>query len=325
MPFELRIDRVESQPTSATVYGRLLSGRYFGPEDVELVHAGKVVARTIVGSSGAAKPQGWPILPEHDTILNVELVGIPSALVNIGMTVRGIGFAQDPGGGRLQNDWLESPHFWAVHYYLLIGDDEHDESELCDDLLGISGAEVNQFYVDHFLCCDKALPYPYVSLRIDGSCSIEVEYAQGAESQTRYKIRDENGAIVLGYNSGHFSLPALRWAEALQLAGAVVSARQKAQVILLLLPGIWVEQPDSVEATASLEASFAELGLFDSIGRNRLVKNIMQHLQMKDRLWSFDKHLGWICSGQYAQRNPKSLLSSLVEKDLLRIKRFFER
>ncbi len=325
MPFELRIDRFESSSSSTTVYGRLLSGRFYGPEDVELIHAGKLVALTVVGSSGATRPQDWPILPEHDTILNLELVGVPAASVNIGMLVRGIGFAQDPAGGRLQNEWLELPHFWAVHYYLLVGADDHDESELCDELLGISNDEFNGFYVEHFLEGDQARPSPYLSLKIDACRSIEVEYAEGAESQTRYKIRDESGPLTLGYNSGHFSLPAFRWAEVIGLAGELTSARQKAQLILLLLPGIWVEQADVADAANHLYASFKELDLFVSSERARLVKNILSHLQMDSVPWSNDEHLGWICAGQYAQRNPKNLLSTLVENDFHRIRTFFQR
>lgn len=324
MPFELRITQVDYRGSTPCVSGRLVTGRYFGPEDVVLTLENGSVFQTSVGSMGATTPQGWPILPEHDTVLELELLTPLPSPVAIGTVLRGIGVSsQPPQGRRPSNDWLDAPMFWALHYYLLAGDAERDESELCPGLFGLPSDEINEFYLQRFTSQYEPRPWPFFSIPVGGTRGIEVEYADTAEYQTRYKITDDAGSITVGYNSGHFSLPSFRWCELLALADASQDSLRRHRLLLLLFPGIYIAVSEEAEATRVLEDSFAQLGLFTSSGRSSLARNAVQN-RRNDSAWTNDERFGWISNSQYAQRNPRSLLSTLAEADFLRIKAFFE-
>jgi len=272
---------------------------------------------------GASTPRAWPILPEHDTVLRLELAERPPGRIAVGSILRGTGLSSpSPNGRRLSNDWLDTPIFWALHYYLLAGDGETDESELCEELFGNSSQEINDYYLERFTSQRQPNPWPYFSIPIGDSRAIEVEYADAVDYQTRYKIGDNTGVITLGYDSGHFSLPSFRWPEVLDIANACDTPSRRHQVILLLFPGIYVGAADEAEATSELVKGFTELGLFNVEGRSNLAKNAVRYRRIESA-WVCDERLGWISTGDYAQRNPNSLLSQLTEGDFLRIKAFF--
>jgi hypothetical protein len=254
----------------------------------------------------------------------LELLAQPPRRIALGTVLRGIGLSSPPPHGRRQsNDWLDAPIFWALHYYLLAGDGEKDESELCPALFGISSDEINEFYLEHFTSQRRPQPWPYFSVPVADSRAIEVEYADATEYQTRYKISDAAGVITLGYDSGHFSLPSFRWSEVLAIANACQDSLRRHQLILLLLPGIYIGISDEADATRELENCFAQLGLFNVKGRSILAMNAVQNRRCESP-WAYDERLGWISKSQYAQRNPSSLLSALTEGDFFRIKAFFD-
>lgn len=324
MPFELHITHVDYDNPTPCVSGRLVAGRYFGPENVELVLEDGGVFRTTVGSMGASTPRGWPILPEHDTVLRLELLAQPPGRIAVGTVLRGIGLSPPPPHGRRQsNDWLDTPLFWAMHYFLLAGDGEKDESELCEALFGISSDEINEFYLRRFTSQRQPQPWPFFSVAVADSRAVEVEYAATAEYQTRYKIADAAGVITVGYDSGHFSLPSFQWSEVLAIANASQDSLRRHQLILLLFPGIYVGISDVAEATRELEDCFTQLGLFNPAARSVLASNAVQN-RRSESPWAYDERLGWVSKSQYAQRNPSSLLSQLKEGDFFRIKAFFD-
>jgi hypothetical protein len=329
MPFELRITEAEYSDPTPCVSGRLVAGRYFGPEDVELTLENGSVFRTAVGSMGASSigassARGWPILPEHDIVLRLELLAQPPARIAVGTVLRGIGFSSPPSHGRRNsNHWLGDPIFWALHYYLIAGDEEKDGSELCGKLFGISSEKVNDYYVERFSSDRRPQPWPYFSIPIADNRAIEVEYAEATEYQTRYKISDASGVITVGYDSGHFSLPSFQWSEVLAMANACADPLRRHRLILLLFPGIYVDSADEAETARVLEDCFTQLRLFDGGHRSALARNAVLNRRI-DTSWALDERLGWICKNEYSQRSPKSLLSQLTEGEFLRIKAFFD-
>ena len=324
MPFELTVTSVEATSPNVVVSGKLTSGSFFGPEDAELVLADGKVVRVVMGSTGGTQLTDWPVLPEHNTVLQIELFGCLPELVNTGAVLRGTGFSStSPTGRRLANEWLESPLFWAVHYYLLLHDEDHDDDELATNLFGIPSEEIDKFYIDRFTSDHQPQPWPYFTVPIDNTRFVEVEYAQGAEPQVRFKLGDNSGPILTGYNSGHFSLPALRWAEVQQLSNACQNARRRCECLLLLIPGIYINSQEARSVTQELESCFAQFQFFKPECRQQLARNIVTNLSDDICEWKFDERLGWLCNGQYAQRNPNSLLSQLREEDYQRIKSFF--
>jgi hypothetical protein len=324
MAFALRITGVEHMADMTIVSGRLTEGRYFGPEDVEVVLPDGTVFASSVGATSATTPQAWPILPEHDTVLQLELAGSPlPKRIPVGATLVGIGLdARPPAGRRPSDDFMELPVFWALHYYLLSTDGEHDESELCEELFGISDSAVNQFYLEHFTSNGEPKPWPYFQIRLPNASFVEVEFADGAEYQTRFKIGDDEGAITLAYASGHFSFPALRWAELVQILAAIPARESRARCCLLLFPGIYLQTEEKKAAFAQLSDALASLGLFQSSNHRKLLTNVIENRWVQCN-WRQDERLGWINDGEYSQRNPSSLLSNLKEQDFRRINAFF--
>jgi hypothetical protein len=198
-----------------------------------------------------------------------------------------------------------------------------DESELCPALFGISSDEINNYYLEHFTSQRQRQLWPYFSILLDDSRAVEVEYADSSEYQTRYKIADAAGPITLGYDSGHFSLPAFRWPEVLAIANVCRVPLRRYQLILLLFPGIYVGTADETDAVRQLTECFTQLGLFNAGARDKLATNAVKNRRV-DCPWVYEEPFGWTCKGEYAQRNPSSLLSQLREGDFLRIKAFFD-
>lgn len=314
MPFELKISRVTNASGLPRVSGHLVSGDYYGPGAVEVPLEDGSVFATSIGSMGGDSPKGWPMLPEHESVLHLDLQERPPVSIRVGAILRGIGIADDSPKGRVcRSDFLTLPIFWAVHYWLLIGDGEEDEGELCRQLLRFYPGEMDEFYVKHFITNSGAKPWPYFRKDVSNGCFIEVEYAEAEEYQVRYKLGDASRMATLGYDSGHFSLPSLRWSELRRVANCL-QGKERATVMLLMFPGIYVSGPELLEAQAALLCAFADLGLFQQGDPRKLVRNIVGN-RTSDSRWSQHPELGWVCDGMYAQRNPESKLSKLTPAD----------
>jgi len=274
----------------------------------------------MIGSSGGSNLSGWPILPEHGSILRLDLHGIPLGVVKTGMILVGIGFATESSAGRrLSNDWLEMPAFWAIHFYMVMNEDDSEEEDLIPQLLGISMQEINDFYTQNISDQHSRLPWPYFSIRSPQGCVVEVEYAASEEFQTRFKIGDEQGLMTLGYWSGHQSLPAFRWPEIVALGNSFADEKMCAAVILLLLPAATVTPDQREVATAVLVQCLESMQLFANGDRSRFARIVIGH-SVSEREWVNDPELGWIYENEYSQRSLKSLLSKLRKPEFLRIK-----
>lgn len=314
MPFELKISRVTNANGLPRVSGHLISGAYYGPEEVEVLLEDGSVFATSIGSMGGDSPKGWPMLPEHGSTLHLDLLDSPPVPILAGTLLRGVGIADNSSAGRVcRNDLLALPIFWAVHYWLLTGDGEEDEGMLCKELLRLDPGEMNEFYVRHFASDSGPKPWPYFRVPVTADCFIEVEYAEAEEYQVRYKLGDASRIVTLGYDSGHFSLPSLRWSELLRVANCL-QGKERATAMLLMFPGIYVNGPEVLEAQAAVLCAFADLGLFQQGDPRKLVRNIVEN-RTSDSRWSQDPELGWVCEGMYAQRNPESKLCKLTPVD----------
>src|SRR6185503_4860588 len=78
--------------------------------------------------------------------------------------------------------------------------------------LGVQSDVANEWYeysINSHLLVGR---WPYIRVSLSRSRYIELEFAGGVEYQDRVWIGRESGTqkVLLGYHSGHFSLPALR-------------------------------------------------------------------------------------------------------------------
>jgi len=225
----MTVTGVEYKNASTVVSGRLTAGRFFGPENVEVGLSNGNTFKSSIGGVSMERVTAWPVLPEHDAILHLELAGSPLPLrIPEGAVVAGIGFAAEPiEGRRLANELMESPPFWASHYYLLSHDADRDETELCEELFGISPDALNEFYTSILSTNGSIMPWPYFQLRLPNSTFIEVEYADAAEYFNPYSGGDLMRAVQLVIDS---KTPARR--DELVAKGAVVAQRYAYETIL---------------------------------------------------------------------------------------------
>ncbi len=185
---------------------------------------------------------------------------------------------------------------------------------------GLSNEDVNTAYraliEDHL----KAGVWPYLRFSVGGAQYIEIEYAAVAEYQTRFWIGDlvARQRILLGYDSGHFSLPAFRLEEVLMLAAKI---KPHPAAALFLLTATYFE----VDASKPTDEVRGWIEAIPGIrtGNIALLAEELLDRTASDLHWQLDNTLGWINDGKYSQRNPKSAMSLLTAHDYRFIRMFF--
>jgi hypothetical protein len=161
--------------------------------------------------------------------------------------------------------------------------------------------------------------WPYVRVVLPSARYIELEMAEGVEYQDRIWIGDQSDKqrVLLGYHSGHFSLPALRPEEVRWLAEATHADVSN----LLWLTATYLEEGADLLALANALASKLP-GILP--GKAGTVAQVLHSNQeIADLKWVRDMELGWINNWIYSQRNPSSLLSNLDKEGFAYIRSFF--
>jgi hypothetical protein len=334
VPFVLRITEVESDDGETVIVGQLESGRYFGPEEISVPLKGGRHLTTVITTMGATSPKGWPMLPEHQSILSLGLqTHVKSSDIAVGEAARGLGFCMPSDENyRVSNGLLGDPCFWSAHYYNLLINRDLDEE--ADKLIPLffehNDEQTNDLYLRHLTCTNLTGPFPLFSKLLPDQSSVEVSYVEGAEFQIRFCVRlSQDRPILMGFRSGHFSLPSFRWAEITQICRShklMAGSHSAAECLLLLLPSIYIGREDPVEEIRlELKQAWQELGIVRPSGIDRLTNNIISNLSVGTSLWSLHPEFGWINGCPYSQRNPESMLSFMPEDGWRKIISFFER
>jgi hypothetical protein len=224
----------------------------------------------------------------------------------------------------LQNAALTDPRFWAMHYYLLIGTDEVDSSELVEPIFGVSNQAVNEYFLDDFDGTGSREIRQYVEVPIHNGFSVQVEYAGEPDSEIRLYLNHNNWPHpeCVGFDSGHFALPAFRWCEVKSLYDAA-KGLDAARALLLMFPGVYVTEEDKKEQVQStLVDSWAQLHVADIKRLEETSKQIIDYRLVQVRWWQ-DPQFGWITDGQYSFRNPNTLMTKFAHDRFARVREFF--
>ncbi|MEZ0295569.1 MAG: hypothetical protein ACAI35_03850 [Candidatus Methylacidiphilales bacterium] len=276
--------------------------------------------KTQVGSMQAKLPKGWPMLPEHDSTLSLDLVGmhlIANAKdIEVSGIAHGLGIsAPSDDDETCHNEMFNEPCFWSAHYHEHMADEEgeSDTDTLIPQFFGHDSDEPNQFYVDNLRSgC------PLFSKELPNGLSVQVVYSDVAEYQTRYSLRLPDGEkILLGYESAHFSLPAMRWEELVHIRNAhasISTARSAAECLLLLFPSVYILAGDPVEEIRlALCQAWEELGIVQAGQIKNLTESIIRSHVYGEIQWKRHETFGWINTSMYSQRNPESRLSQMSQ------------
>lgn len=316
MPFAFEPLHSAAEDGALVLRGRLLSGAYFGPENVVLRSETGATFVSKVRSHGIERPVGWPVLPEHDRTVLVLTVDAPPAGFDV-RQVEGVGIVAE-GAPRVDiSDVLAEPAFWATQVAIHCRPQDIDEPGL--DWFGIGAEAANAWYDDHVEAHLRRGVWPFIRVDLQDDRYIELEMAGGVEYQDRIWIGQgaDHARTMLGYHSGHFSLPALRLAESAWLAEATSHAASG----LLWLAATYVDPAARPIALAGRLA--ANVPGLRAEKRRAYVDALLDGLAVEGVTWTRHDTLGWINDSKYSQRNPRSRLGKLTENGFRRIQSFF--
>lgn len=319
MPFLFEPTDIQPRGTDIELQGRIRSGAYAGPEAVIARSDRGDEWTTHLHSHSLKSPEGWPVLAEHrNTVLVLTMPAPPKGFRIV--ELEGVGAVAPAAGERLDiSGLIGAPEFWAMQVVLDFGTEEIEDPPL--EWFGIESQVLNTWYAQHIDRHLKTGVWPFMRVPLPGSRYIEYEMTAGSEYQDRIWIGDDAGPhrVLLGYHSGHFSLPALRpeelsWLAAQAGAGIanllwmraayfgeddIAGMRTLAHTVISALPGLRAgKAPEMVNA------------LFE----NRTVSGVK---------WKLDAQHGWVNNWKYSQRNPQGPMSVLDAEDFAYVRDFF--
>jgi hypothetical protein len=323
MSFRLRVDSAENLGSETCIRGRLVEGAYFGPQYIRLKDTtGKVRTATIL-SHGMTGALNWPVTADHDTQLELYIATPSSPLsIDTNSLVEGLGSVLPRQDSIDLSKELSNPLFWGNFSDLYMVSDSTERPY--EEFLELSQDEVNSYYTDFLSPLIDSTIWPIFSLEIDSYRYAEFEWAGGAEYQNRVWIGSKASGqrALLGYDSGHFSLPGLRPSELGWLLERLEQTKAHPAAGLLLVPMCYLAKPDSLltERLANLCARIpgARLKLASTMAGNMVERQVVSEVTWERRLG-----FGWCSNSQYSQRNPQSLLSVLSEAEFGFIEHFF--
>ncbi len=316
MAFKLAPITCDREGSELRVRGRVQSGAYFGPQPVRLTTADGQEYLAHVTSHEIELPEAWPVMPEHhSTVLVLHIAPLPTRTDII--LVTGLG-AVTPARGRLDvSEVLAAREFWALQLSVHFMSEDVDDPAL--EWLGVTPDAAEKWYETRIHQHIRNGLWPYVRVALPRTRYVELEMAGGVEPQDRLWIGDHSSGqrVLLGYHSGHFSLPALRLDEVRRLA--LESDSDMSNVLwlttLYLQPG---EYPLSFARDLIAKMPGMSPDKVETAAETLLANLAVEGLQ-----WEQDDELGWINNWHYSQRNLNSLLSILEQRDFAYIKGFF--
>jgi hypothetical protein len=225
---------------------------------------------------------------------------------------------------RLQrDDALTDPRFWAMHYCMLIGTEEVDADDFIEPFFGVSTKEVNDYFLQEFDQRGPDEAWPYLEVPVRGGFTVQAEYA-GTPSETRFYINhvDWPEPVALGYDSGHFALPAFRWCEVAAI-GRACTGINAARALLLAFPAVGLRAEDEISSVQPmLVEAWRQLGVINRERLEEMTGQNMVHRTGEIRWWE-DPQLGWINDGRYSFRNPKTLMCDFAKDRFNKVAAFF--
>jgi hypothetical protein len=260
-------------------------------------------------------PEGWPVLPEHHTVLILHLPPLPPSFHPV--LVTGLGTVMPAPKSVDVSHYLALPEFWSYQVSLHIHPEDADDP--LAGFLDVSMDASNDWYKSHIESLHRQGTWPYIRLALSDSRYIDYEMAAGVEYQDRIWIGDTRTAtrVLLGYHSGHFSLPGLRLEEVEWFHKQCPNPC----ATLLLLLACYLETPEE-----PFEFVRELVGAIPGVRRTQVderTRVLLGHLWVKDLRWSEHPTHGWINNWPYSQRNPESRLSLLGPSDFQEIRAYF--
>ena len=223
---------------------------------------------------------------------------------------------------------LQRPEFWAAHYYLLIADDEHDSQELVEPIFGFTDTQITDYYLNELVQPDEIASPLWLPLGRD--FSVGVVYADCGDdgNEVRYLLDHPSWSEpeLIGFDSPHFALPALRWEEIVLLHSAMRAdnALEASAVALLMFPATYLTSAaQQAEAQNWLTAWWKNFPVIQPKAIETLVRNIVAYRTVPEVRWWHDAALGWITNDVNSLRNPDTRMRPLSQQRFERVRDVF--
>jgi len=303
MPFDLKVSDIAYRNDEISISGMIVDGAYAGPEWVKLRSTDGRDVYSIITHHSLFGIAQWPLEAGHNGSVTLHVSPLrDQATIDPKQLVVGLGFRETSEERFDLSDAVSDPRFWAMRLH-----------EIGDDKIG--GAYYEETIHSRF----KSDIWPFVRIDVGSSLYVELEFAVDAEYQTRFWIGRENDQrIILGYESGHFSLPAFRFAEI-----ELIARRARQPWLALMFLGGCRERTISDTQTDVIASLLAQTPGFkddESSAAARLTKRCIS----SELLWAHDEAYGWINNSTLSQRNPSGAMSCLTDEELEGIRDFFD-
>lgn len=324
MPFKLQISGVEYRGSEIAISGKLLEGAYAGPEAVVIRGEDGLPVTVAVTHHSLYLPKDWPVLPSHDTTILTLSIDAPSSAFRVDESQPVIGRGtvfENPNRVDISNV-LSEPVFWAMQLSLSLGSDDVEEPN--EAYFGVSTESVNDYYREAVDSKLGAGVWPYIRVPLDDSRFVELEFAASIEYQDRFWIGQARipHRVLLGYHSGHFSLPAFRLEEILWFHDLLGKTTAYRSATLLLMSACYVQEPSDPAMQLATELFSHLPGVKSGIAQS-MAKTFLDNLTVPDLRWQHDSDLGWTNNWRYSQRNPQSTMSVLSRDDFAFVSKYF--
>ena len=316
MPFTFEALETIPDGNELVLRGRVVSGAYFGPESAVVRSADGQEISTHIHSHGMEYPESWPVLPGHRKTVLVLRIPLPAHEFKV-TTLIGLG-AISRAKERIDiSHALREPEFWAMQFDLHCTSEEVEAPGL--EWLGVSQRDAADWYETQIQEPINQGIWPYIRVLLPSSRYIELEMAGGIEYQDRIWIGNLAGdqRVLLGYHSGHFSLPALRSEEVSYLAELTHSEPAN----FLWLSAAYLEDGANPLALATRLASRVPSLIK---GKETIMAGaLLRRMGVNGLAWVKDPACGWINNSPHSQRNPESHVCTLNQGDFEYIRQFF--
>lgn len=256
MSFTFRVDAVQyEEPGDTVLVGFLKTGEIAGRELVCVPTRNGPVFQSSVIAMEVEGPMAMPLPASQGSRIQLVLKGCPAAKdVVVPCEAVSVPPQEPPARTSVErSDLLDSPLFWAMWYYLHVGTDDVDSSELMQPFFGVSNEAVNSFYLKTISKSEPDAPWVRIRIPVANGFSVAVEFAGEPYCEDRYILSHDSweSSVLLGYYSGHFALPALRWHEVRWIdwcvrKKAIGSDTHRRSSLLLMFPAVYLNSQDDV-------------------------------------------------------------------------------
>ena len=319
MPFEIKIASVDQKADEIAVTGRVVSGAYSGPERVTLTTSDGQTLHSVVTHHSLFGVREWPLVANHEGQVTLH-VAAPKERLKFDKKepLVGVGFLWEYDKRLDVSSLLSDPRFWAFHLHSSLQSDDVEEPDRMyfdlseEDVSGFHDHEIHEHFHSGI--------WPFARIALPDSRYIEVEFAADAEYQNRFWIGGKADRVLLGYDSGHFSLPAVRLAEVRALARAAKPSWHA----LLMIAGCDTAGYAPLEVEL-IEQLLGQLPGFRKDLAGPAAVSILERRSLKESKWTEDPALGWINDSRYSQRNPSGPMTILSHEQLRYIRSFFQK